>query len=121
MAVIEPLRKSPSSRIWVSMRERCCSRAARDSGKGHLQSERKYTLGLYTQKKKTAKCLPVGRTPLRHSALDFFLEFPLSVLRAASLRGSAGSAAALAGGYRGVGTLGNDATRSPTGGSCVRI
>ena len=38
LAVIEPLRKSPSSRIWVRMLERCCSRVARDSGKGHLQS-----------------------------------------------------------------------------------
>src|ERR1700676_5602159 len=79
MAVIEPLRKSPSSRIWVSMRERCCSRAARDSGKGHLQSERKYTLGLYTQKKETAKCLPVGRTPLGRRDLFFLANFGIFV------------------------------------------
>src|ERR1039457_6521260 len=37
MAVIEPLRKSPSSRNRVRIMERCWSRAARDSGKRHLQ------------------------------------------------------------------------------------
>src|SRR5450755_502864 len=36
MAVTEPLRKSPNSRIWFKMAERCCSRLAIGSGKGRL-------------------------------------------------------------------------------------
>src|ERR1035438_357681 len=36
MAVIEPRRKSPNSKNSVKMAERCCSRLARDSGKGYL-------------------------------------------------------------------------------------
>ena len=36
IAVMEPLRKSPNSKIRANMLERCCSRAARGLDKVHL-------------------------------------------------------------------------------------
>src|ERR1035437_9275297 len=65
MAVIEPLRKSPSSRNRVRIMERCCSRAARDSGKRHLQLLTYTYVRIIPVKKENFQILPcVSHTPL---------------------------------------------------------
>src|SRR5258708_6452462 len=62
MAVMEPLRKSPSSRICMRMPERCCSRVARESGIGISILTYLY-VRIDPTKKKPAGSYLVGRTP----------------------------------------------------------
>src|ERR1035438_7054986 len=58
MAVIEPRRKSPNSKNSVKMAERCCSRLARDSGKGYLLILTYHYVRICDTKKETSPIPP---------------------------------------------------------------
>src|SRR4051812_42774219 len=74
MAVMEPLRESPSCRIRIRRSERCCSRALKISGKGYLQSEHMTTLGLYRSKRKPATAPLLRRAPINADARRYGCE-----------------------------------------------
>src|ERR1035438_2228916 len=79
MAVIEPRRKSPNSKNSVKMAERCCSRLARDSGKGYLLILTYHYVRICDTKKETSPIPPfMSRTHLTtaragHAILDLRL------------------------------------------------
>src|ERR1035438_9355781 len=69
MAVIEPRRKSPNSKNSVKMAERCCSRLARDSGKGYLLILTYHYVRICDTKKETSPIPPfMSRTQGNRSA-----------------------------------------------------